>query len=96
MPLYLVSYQIAEHDLRDYQPLWDFFKSRRAQPLLRSQWIIPEAGFGPEERLYNSILPLLHADDGLLITEITRGAHGNNLRITDAEFVQLLQQARYV
>jgi hypothetical protein len=96
MPLYLVSYDTGEHDPREYQALRDFLKSRRAQPLLHSQWIVPETGFGPEQRLYDLILPLLRAGDGLLITEILRSAHGNNLRITDAEFVQLLQQARNV
>jgi hypothetical protein len=96
MPLYLVSYDIGEHDPKDYQPLWDFLKARRAQRLLYSQWVVPESGFGPERRLYELILPLLRADDGLFITEITRSAHGNNLRITDAEFVQLIEKARYV
>lgn len=96
MALYLVTCDILQRDPGDYEGLWEFFRSRNALRILSSQWVIVESGFDPEKRLYQSILPCLQPTDGLLITEITRRAHANGLRITDAQFIDLLQSARNV
>lgn len=72
MPLYLVSYDIAQRNEEDYQPLWDLLKKRNAARILYSQWIVVGSGFHPEKELFDAISPLLHDGDGLLISEITQ------------------------
>jgi hypothetical protein len=94
MPLYLVSYDIAESNSEDYQPLWDLLKVRHAQRLLNSLWIVPEAGFDSEKRLQEAIRPLMQEGDGLLIVKIVPGeARWNHLRLSESHLRQLFQRS---
>jgi|HubBroStandDraft_6_1064221.scaffolds.fasta_scaffold2099023_1 hypothetical protein len=93
MPLYLVSYDIAESNHEDYQPLWDLLRVRNAHRLLTSQWIVPEAGFDAEKRLYEAILPLMRDGDRLLIARIASGdAKWKHLLLTDTHLGQLFHR----
>lgn len=93
MALYLISYDIAEGHKMDYQPLWDKMDELGAVRVLYSEYMVTDAP-GRASAIYNSIAPLTHQDDRLLVQEVARDAHWDKLLISDADFQRLLQSAR--
>jgi len=93
MAAYLISYDIAEKDAFEYQPLWDKLKALGAQRILYSEWIVTG---GPDQTgaIYDEIAPLIQSKDRLLIQELLANAHWNKLLINDDSFRALVLQAR--
>jgi len=93
MALYLVSYDIAEEDSKEYQPLWKKLGELSAVKILLSEWaVIGKTGQATD--LYNEIATLVRKKDRLLVQEITKDAQFDNLLIKDSEFQRLLKSAR--
>jgi hypothetical protein len=93
MALYLISYDIAEKDAFEYQPLWDKLKALQAARILFSEWIkIDEAGRAGA--IYDQIGPLTQQKDRLLVQEITRDARWDKLLISDEDLQKWLAYAR--
>ena len=40
MALYLISYDIAEKNAENYEPLWDLLKQWNAEKVLYSEWVV--------------------------------------------------------
>ncbi len=93
MALYTISYDIAEGDEAEYAPLWECLQEIGAVRILYSQWIV-KAGVGQAVAIYNEVAPLTKKRDSLLVQEVTRDAQGDNLLLTDAEFLEFLASAR--
>lgn len=93
MALYVVSYDIADKDKFEYEPLWAKLKAMKATKILYSEWLIV-ADTGQAAKLYDSIAPLTSSSDRLLVQEVTKDATWDKLLITDDEFRKLLQKAR--
>ncbi len=53
MALYQISYDIAEQDASEYEPLWGFLRQSGALRMLYSQWVI-EGGDGQSDNLLQS------------------------------------------
>jgi hypothetical protein len=90
MALYQISYDIAEEDASEYQRLWALLRQLGALRILYSQWII-EAGDRQSDIFYNQLRPLVRASDRLLVQEVTKEAHWDQLLIPDELFRQLLK-----
>jgi hypothetical protein len=90
MALYQISYDIAEQNASEYEPLWKCLRISGALRILYSQWVI-EGGDGQSDIFYNQLRPLVRANDRLLVQEVTRDAHWDQLLIPDEMFRQLLR-----
>ena len=93
MALYLVSYDIAEKDKSEYQPLYDQLISLSATKILLSEWLIP-GDEGKEHEIYFSLSRLVSKGDRLLVNEITKRAVYGDLLISSVAFQSLLCYAR--
>lgn len=90
MALYQISYDIAEEDSSEYEPLWSLLRQLGALRILYSQWIVA-GGDGQSDIFYNQLRPLVQASDRLLVQEVTKEAHWDQLLIPDDLFRQLLR-----
>ena len=91
MALYLVSYDVNEKDKDEYQELWDYFDSLKAQKILYSEYAVPFVGTALE--LANKINAHLKKADCFLVCELFDGAGPTawrNLRISDDAFKKML------
>jgi hypothetical protein len=93
MALYLISYDLAEKDKFEYEPLWTALKSMGAVRILYSEWLVPSPS-GRAAAIYESIAPLTLMTDRLLILEVLSDARWDKLLVTDEQFQSLMQQAR--
>jgi CRISPR/Cas system-associated endoribonuclease Cas2 len=93
MALYLISYDIAEKDAWEYQPLYDLLEAWGAKRILYSEWIVTN-DTGQAASIYNEIAPLTQQKDRLLVQEITKDASWDKLMITDAAFNRFIESAR--
>ena len=83
MPVYLISYDIAEKDAFEYEPLWEKLKEMRATRILYSEWVVK--GDSATD-LYAELSPLIQPKDRLLVQGITREASWDRLMISDDAF----------
>ena len=83
MPLYLISYDIAEKDAFEYQPLWNRLKQIGAARILYSEWIVKGVS---ASKIYDEIAPLIQSKDRLLIQGLTQEANWDKLLISDDAF----------
>lgn len=85
MPLYMISYDIAEQDSAEYEPLWALLNEWKAERVLYSQWVLVS---GPKSamKLADAILAAvpLKQKDRLLVQEVTQDIGWWNLEIPDA------------
>jgi hypothetical protein len=93
MALYLISYDIADKDAFEYQPLWDHLKTIGAVRILYSEWVV-KGEAGGAASIYADIAPLTTMKDRLLVQELTKDAAWDKLSITDEAFQNLLAFAR--
>ena len=93
MALYLVSYDIADKDKFEYEPLWAKLNALRATRILYSEWVVA-SGTGEAEGIYGEIAPLTTINDRLLVQELTQDARWDKLLVSDEVFRGLLQHAR--
>jgi hypothetical protein len=93
MALYLISYDIADKDAFEYQPLWNKLKELKAVRILYSEWLLVDE-VGASTDLWSKIAPLTSTKDKLLIQEVTNDARWDALMIPDAKFQKLLLEAR--
>ncbi len=93
MALYLISYDIAEKDKDEYEPLWAHLREIGAVKILYSEWVVI-SDVGQAGNLYRNIAPLVRLPDRLLIQEILNDAAWDKLLISDADFQVLLRSAR--
>lgn len=93
MALYLISYDIAEKDAFEYQPLWDRLEKLNAKRILYSEWVVI-AEVGESSSIYSKIAPLTQKKDRLLVQELTKDAQWDKLLISDDTFRQFLAHAR--
>ncbi len=93
MALYLISYEIAEKDGFEYEPLWTRLKALGAAKILHSGWALAD-NIGKASDIYAEIAPLIQEKDRLLVQEVTRDARYDKLLIGDANFEKLRERAR--
>ena len=90
MALYLISYDIAEKDKEEYEPLWALLKMMGAKKILYSEWII--AGeVNDAQKIYDKIMPNLKQADRLLVQEVTKNAFWDKLIISDDAFANIIR-----
>jgi hypothetical protein len=94
MALYLISYDIAEKDSAEYQPLWDLLRSIGAVKILYSEWVVLDDA-GMATTIYNRIAPLTRQADRLLVQEMGQNAAWDKLLISDEAFRKLARSARF-
>lgn len=92
MPLFLISYDIAEKDAFEYGPLWAKLKEFGAARILYSECIV--TGDSASE-VYNLIGPLTQQKDRILVQEIGRNTMWDKLMISDDDFQDWLGHARF-
>ena len=86
MPLYLISYDIAEKDAFEYEALWAKLKEMGAVRILYSEWV---ARGRSAADMYNALAPLIQLKDRLLVQGMTGEAAWDKLMIPDNEFRSL-------
>lgn len=69
MALYLLSYDISEKN-HDYQSLWDWLESYKAQRILYSEWAVPWANDSSALELVNVAIKHIMKGDSLYACEI--------------------------
>lgn len=71
MPVFLLSYDIAEIDSDEYQPLWDHLEELGGVKTLLSEWYLDLDN--TQEEVYDHFLPYINKDkDRLLVIEVTK------------------------
>jgi hypothetical protein len=93
MPLYLISYDIASYDRKEYLKLWEKLEELGAIKILYSEWVLVE-GIGKATHIYEEIAPCVVLSDRLLVQELTKDASWDKLLISDENFRKLLSHAR--
>jgi len=83
MPLYLVSYDIAEKDAWEYGSLWEKLKEMGAVRILYSEWVVNGKS---ATDVYNALAALIQKKDRLLVLGMTDEATWDKLMIPDDEF----------
>lgn len=83
MPLYLISYDIAEKDAWEYDALWAKLEEMGAVKVLYSEWVIRGAS---ATSVYNELASLIQKKDRLLVQGMTGEATWDKLLISDDEF----------
>jgi len=91
MPLYLVSYDIAEKNRDEYQELWDYLGNLGAVKILYSEYAVPftEKASGLVDRIKSH----LQKGDSLLVCELFDNndtCFWTNLKVSDDLFRKLL------
>ena len=86
MPLYLISYDIAEKDAFEYDNLWAKLRQMGAKKILYSEWAVKGAS---ASGVYNELAPLIQGKDRLLVQGMTNEATWDKLMISDDEFRSL-------
>jgi hypothetical protein len=71
MPLYLLSYDIAEKN-HDYQSLWAYLEEANAVKILYSEWAVPFKGTASE--LTKAAMTHIEKGDKIYCTELFSGA----------------------
>lgn len=94
MALYLISYDIAEKDRNEYQPLWDLLARWRAARVLYSEWVVVDEAPGMAKQMADEIWKILQPQDRLLVQEVTRDAAWANLRVSDDTYIAWLGSCR--
>jgi hypothetical protein len=94
MALYMISYDIDEDHKDKYQPLFDLLKKWGAEEVLFSQWVVmaPKASAQVMAEEIDGAISLT-GTDRLLVQEVGKDAAWNNLKITDAKFIEWLKKA---
>lgn len=93
MALYLISYDIAEKDAFEYEPLWEKLREIKAERILYSEWVVI-ADSGQSGAIYDIIAPLTQQKDKILVQEVTTDAHWDKLMVSDDDFRDFLLNAR--
>ena len=93
MALYLISYDIAEKDAFEYQPLWTRLAQLGAVRILYSEWITTD-DTAKARAVYSELAPLIQEKDRLLVQEVTKDAYWDKLLIKDDVFNTLVSHAR--
>lgn len=93
MALYLISYDIAKQDAKEYDGLWALLKQIGAVKILYSEWVVVDA-VKRASAIYDVIAPKTMEPDRLLVQEITDDAKWDKLLISDEKFMTLLDSAR--
>ena len=75
MPLYLVSYDIAEQHGDEYKPLWDYLERLGSLKVLYSEHATPFEKTALD--LANEVHALLKRGDHLLVSELFRNGNPN-------------------
>jgi hypothetical protein len=88
MALYLISYDIAEKDAFEYEPLWAKLRSMGATKILYSEWVIEGTS---ATNIYEELAPLIQGKDRLLVQGMTQEATWDKLMISDDAFRALLR-----
>lgn len=83
MPLYLISYDIAEKDAFEYDGLWAKLRQMGAKKILYSEWVV--SGRSATD-IYDELAPLIQGKDRLLVQGMTQEASWDKLMISDDEF----------
>jgi hypothetical protein len=92
MPLYLISYDIAEKDAFEYGPLWAKLEELGAARILYSEWIV--IGDSASD-VYDLIAPLTQKKDRLLVQEMGSDTKWDKVMISDDDFQAWLTHARF-
>jgi CRISPR/Cas system-associated endoribonuclease Cas2 len=95
MALYMVSYDIAEQDSSEYDPLWSLLVDWKAHRVQYSQWVLVAAP-GSAMRLAEIITEAvpLKDKDRLLVQEVAQDAAWLNLELPDSQAVIVFAAAR--
>ena len=95
MPLYMVSYDIAEQDAPEYGPLWELLIEWKAHRLLKSQWVFVSSSESATQiaDLILTSVPL-RVGDRLLVQEVTKNVGWWDLELADPEAIIVLNAAR--
>lgn len=93
MAVYLISYDIAEKDKFEYEPLWALLKAIGAVRILYSEWVVVDR-IGRAGAIYGSIAPLTALADRLLVQEILYDAKWDKLLISDPDYQAIMRNAR--
>jgi hypothetical protein len=92
MPVYMVSYDIAEQDRKEYEPLWNYLRFIEGRKALYSQWVVKHQG--PATALLNEIKSkvTLKNEDGLIVQRITGDtASSGKLQMAELAFSVLIE-----
>ena len=91
----MISYDIAEQNSSEYDPLWSLLVQLKAQRVLYSQWVVI-ATSGSATKLADTIAEAvpLKKQDRLLVQEVTQDASWINLELPDSQAVIVLAAAR--
>ena len=73
MPVYLVSYDITKKDAFEYKPLWDELERLKAVKTQLSEWLLSTTS--SQKQVFDHFKAMLHKEDKLMITEITKRPH---------------------
>jgi CRISPR/Cas system-associated endoribonuclease Cas2 len=93
MPLYLVSYDIANKDDSEYRNLWAKLRELKAAKILYSQWVLP-GDVGQAASIYHQLARLTQEKDRLLVQELTHDEQWDKLLVNDDVFAKILATAR--
>jgi hypothetical protein len=91
MALYLISYDIAEKDKDEYEPLWAFLRKMDATRILYSEWIV-NSEVGQAVNIYDEMKGLIRSSDRLLVQEIMLDSAWDRLMISDDAFRAIVQR----
>jgi hypothetical protein len=83
MPLYLVSYDVAEKHAGEYQALWDYLGSLGSLKVLYSEYAVPFQKTALE--LANAVNVHLKKGDHLMVSELFK--NGNPVTIACSELL---------
>ena len=91
----MVSYDIADQNSSEYDPLWMLLTQWKAQRVLFSQWAVIAAS-DSATKLAETIAETvsLKNQDRLLVQEVTQDASWINLELPDSQAVIVLAAAR--
>lgn len=88
MPLYLISYDIAEKDAWEYDSLWKKLEQMGAKKILYSEWVVRGTS---ASNVYNELASLVQQKDRLLVQGMTNEATWDKLMISDDDFRALFR-----
>lgn len=91
MALFLVSYDIAENDAWEYQPLYDQLGKLKAARILYSEWLVIGQS---ATSIYNALAQHVQMKDRLLVQELAAQATWDKLMISDDDFRSWLKYTR--
>lgn len=96
MPWYMVSYDIAQQDREEYEPLWTYLRTKLSgKKLLKSQWLVFHEG--PASEVLKSVHKIAKKPlDRLMVQRMVKETEhsGKLMDVNDLEFDVLLQSLR--